>query len=181
MKQHLPLLLVLLLLASCRESTKTGRPDIDPGFTSYVSGFTTGVVSAASPVRVRLMNEIPDSLRKALTDPHLFKFKPSLQGQVRWSDAQTIEFVPDDLPGAGTGYQCEFQLGKILAVPPALQTLEFQFQIMKQALFAEVQGLSSWTRRTFAGSSSGEHPARPISHGPKRWKRCCEPASKEGS
>ena len=61
MKRFSFFLILILILASCKEKKKE-IPKIDPGFTSYISGFTSGVISANASISVRLMQESFSSL-----------------------------------------------------------------------------------------------------------------------
>ncbi len=57
MKKAITLLLLVAALAACKNS-KTDIPSIDPAFTNYISGFTSGVISVGSNLSIQLVPDI---------------------------------------------------------------------------------------------------------------------------
>jgi alpha-2-macroglobulin len=142
MKKALLLLLILTALTSCKDK-KNEIPAIDPAFTSYVSGFTSGVIPAGSRLLISLVSDVPVSQRESSVDLELLECKPSVEGSYRWIDSRTLEFTPAEMLAPGTMYQCKFHLHKLMEVPASLKILEFQFQTIQQAIFVEFKGLNS--------------------------------------
>ncbi len=142
MKKILLLLLVVAALTACKDK-KNEIPSVDPAFTSYVSGFTSGVISAGSNLLISLVSDVPIAIREESVEMELFECKPSVEGSLRWIDSRTLEFTPVEMLEPGTVYQCKFQLHKVMEVPDNLKTLEFQFQTIQQALYVELEGLTS--------------------------------------
>ena len=142
MRKTAVIFLLALALTACKDSQKE-IPTIDPGFTSYVSGFTNGVISVNSTLTIRLMADVSKTLQEELMDQALFEFKPSIKGSVIWLDNRTIEFRPEGILPAGKLFSCTFHLYKLMDVPDHLKSLEFQFQTIQQALFVEFEGLQS--------------------------------------
>ena len=92
---HFPFLFVFMLMFACNKKEKiTG---VDPAFSKYIEGYTSGVISKAAAIRIRLAAEAPSThvLNEVLKDP-LFSFSPSVKGKAYWVDARTIEFKPDE-------------------------------------------------------------------------------------
>ncbi|MEA1898033.1 MAG: hypothetical protein U9N53_10285, partial [Bacteroidota bacterium] len=142
MKKFTFLLLLVITILSCKDTRKE-IPKIDSGFTNYISGFTTGVISVNSNISIRLMAEVSESLREEIIDQELFEFKPLIKGSIVWVDKRTIEFRPEEILTPGTIYNGKFHLSKLLDVPKHLKSLEFQFQTMQQAVFMNFEGLKS--------------------------------------
>lgn len=142
MKKSVLLLIVLAVLTGCKEK-KSDIPVVDPGFVSYISGFTSGVISASSNVVVTLVSDIPESVQTVALEQKLLEIKPSVRGSYTWVDSRTLEFRPEEMLDPGTVYQCEFHLDKLMEVPGGLETLEFQFQTIQQSLFVELEGLNA--------------------------------------
>ncbi|MDD2796999.1 MAG: MG2 domain-containing protein [Bacteroidales bacterium] len=115
---------------------------IDPAFAAYVISFTSGVVSNSTHIRVRLVQEIPNALPGKPLDFNPFSFSTNIKGEAHWVDKQTIEFVPEQHLPAGEIYTVDFALSKFLTVPSNLQTLQFRFQVMTQAINHEFEGIS---------------------------------------
>ncbi len=135
-------MLILAALYGCKDK-KTEIPAIDPAFTSYVSGFTSGVISASSNLMISLVSDVPVAIREKSVELDLLDCKPSIEGSYRWIDKRTLEFTPAELLSPGTVYNCKFQLHEIMEVPATLKALEFQFQTIQQAIFVELKGLNS--------------------------------------
>ncbi|MEA3461670.1 MAG: MG2 domain-containing protein, partial [Bacteroidota bacterium] len=142
MKKLLLLLLTVAVITGCKEK-KSEIPAIDPAFINYVSGFTSGVVSASSNIALTLVSDIPEAIREKSLEMELLEFKPSVKGSYSWVDSRTLEFSPAGTLDPGTMYQCKFHLDKVMEVPGGLEVLEFQFQTIQQSLFVELNGLNS--------------------------------------
>ncbi len=142
MKNALFLLLVVAVITGCKDKN-TEIPSIDPAFINYISGFTSGVISAGSNLAISLVSDLPEAIREQALGLELLECKPSVKGSYRWIDSRTLEFTPAEMLKPGTVYQCKFQLHKLMEVPDPLKTLEFQFQTIQQALFVELKGLNS--------------------------------------
>jgi uncharacterized lipoprotein NlpE involved in copper resistance len=79
MKKTICLLLVVAVIAGCN-NRKNEIPAIDPAFTNYISGFTSGVISAGSNLTIRLLSDVPQSVREEVLDQILFECKPAIKG-----------------------------------------------------------------------------------------------------
>lgn len=142
MKKVFSLLLLVVALYACK-SSKTDIPPIDPAFTNYVSGFTSGVISVASNLRIQLVADLAQVVREESLENKLIECKPAVSGSYIWLDSRTLEFRPEERLDPGTRYTCKFHLHKIMEIPDELKSLEFQFQTIQQAIFMELKGLSS--------------------------------------
>ncbi len=142
MKRVYTLLLGLLILVACNEKKPQSPAEIDTAFTSYVSGFTSGVVSTTADISIRLVSELPESQRDELLEKALFQIRPTLKGTLVWLDNRTLAFRPEHKMEPGTNYSCRFRLDKLLDVPARLGTLEFEFRTMAQAMAVEIGGMT---------------------------------------
>ncbi|MFH0758468.1 MAG: MG2 domain-containing protein [Bacteroidota bacterium] len=142
MKKAVSFALILAALAGCT-GKKSDIPAIDPAFTNYVSGFTSGVISVSSHLTIRLVSDVPQAIREKTLTQNLLECKPSIKGEHSWVDSRTLEFSPDEILEPGTIYQCRFHLQQIMDVPDPLKILEFQFQTIQQSIFMELEGLNS--------------------------------------
>jgi hypothetical protein len=142
MKKAICFLLIVAVLAGCKDK-KTDIPSIDPAFINYISGFTSGVISASSNLSIQLVSDVSESVREETLNQSLVECKPSLKGSYIWLDSRTLEFRPEEMLDPGTMYQCKFHLHKIMEVPDPLKILEFQFQTIQQSIHVEMNGLNS--------------------------------------
>jgi len=142
----IPLLFVLAIIAITIH--KSNKPKIDKNnyeaFSGYVESYTTGVISRASTVRIRLAMDVPTL--HAANEPvkeELFEFSPEVEGKAYWIDSRTIEFRPDQEFEADREYSASLDLAQIMDVPPKLHKFRFDFQTIKPDFSIETLGLTS--------------------------------------
>ena len=141
MSKSIILLIVLAIsLVRCGDDEpKT----IDPAFMGYISAFTSGVVSNQTTIKIRLVEPYKDAVVNQKIEEELFDFSPNIEGEAYWIDNRTIEFRPSTKLPSGKLFEAEFYLSKLLKVPDKLETLVFQFQVMKQDFEIEFGGMES--------------------------------------
>lgn len=132
-------LLISFSTVSCR---KKGPIPFDPAFAQYISAFTSGTVSVASPVRIRLTDAFKGDVDTGapLTE-ELLTFSPSLEGELWWLDNQTLEFRPKSWLERGKVYEAELKLDKLTEVPGVLSRFKFSFVGMKQHIKVNVENI----------------------------------------
>ncbi len=134
---------VLFVSQSCGD--KKYKPlVVDPAFSAYVISFTSGVISNQSKITVRLVQEIATAEPGKELSSNPFSISPGIKGKAMWADKQTIEFIPDKPLPSGEIYTVEFKLSKFIDVPSDLKTLKFRFQVIKQAMLYEFEGISPY-------------------------------------
>ena len=134
-------LIVSSLFTQCNKEKPTNK--IDSDFTGYVSGFTSGVISNRSTIKIRLTETYNKAKINEKADQNLFDFTPDIEGEAYWLDNQTIEFRPTENLSSGKLFDAKFYLSKLMAVPKKLKTLDFQFQVLKQAIDVDFLGMES--------------------------------------
>ncbi len=137
-------------------------------FAKYIEGYTTGVISRESTVRVRLASQV-NTLQQAHEEEtrKLFTVSPSVKGKTYWVDARTVEFRPDEQLKPGQSYHIKFDLGQLADVTPDLKTFAFDFKVIEPSYSVEVDGLKAQTNNSmdlmkFTGRillADGEQPA----------------------
>ena len=106
--KHGLLAALLLLVVACGPKKKDMTPSAQD-FGPYIKAYTGGIVPQDAAIRVELTEDAA-----ALPTEGLFTLKPAVKGVVRWDDAQSVSFIPDE--GAlkvGLVYQVKFALGKV--------------------------------------------------------------------
>ena len=133
----------VIILPACKQKIKTST---DPAFAQYISAFTSGTVSTAGTIRVRLADQFVEQveLNKALTAEYL-EFSPSIEGELVWIDNQTLEFRPKEWLPRGQAYQAELHLDQLTSVPEALKTFFFGFTVINQNIDVEIQKVSTYS------------------------------------
>ena len=136
------LLAVVFLFAapSCQKKMMPLR--VNPAFAAYVISFTSGVVSNSTHIQVRLVDEISDAVPGKNLPFNPFSISPDIDGQAKWVDKQTIEFVPSKLLPSGEIYTVDFSLDKFSKVPDNMKTVTFRFQVIRQAMKCEFNGIT---------------------------------------
>lgn len=128
------ILLLLIFLQACDQKSATKVVEVDPGFSAYINGFTSGVIGSQSTIKILFNQAIPGAQQEASVPTDLLTFHPPLAGNARWQDAQTLVFYPDAPLPSGAVYLAELQLHQLLEVPKAFQTLHFNFSILQQSI-----------------------------------------------
>lgn len=139
----------LLFVACSNEKTDVSKIVVDPGFSSYVNAFTSGVVSSETSIKVILIEPYPEAIVGDPINNKLFNFEPSLEGEAFWLDNQTIEYRPNQSLSSGKSYKVEFLLHKLLDVPDRYEILEFGFIVLKQRLNVSFNGMKA-TNKDFS-------------------------------
>lgn len=134
----------LSFLFSCKQSPADF--EINKDFQQYVSSFSSGVISAAHPITIQLVE--PNSkeiIPNEAVKESLFKISPSVKGKTVWLNQHTVQFIPDENLESGKEYWVEFDLGKVTTVPKELKTFKFPLKTIKQAINFEADGLKSYS------------------------------------
>lgn len=131
----------ILLFVQCEKEPSSNK--IDSGFTNYISGFTSGVISKRSTIKIRLTEPYSNAKINEQIDDDLFDFTPSIDGNAYWLDSQTIEFKPTENLPSGESFEAAFFLSKLISVPKKLKMLKFEFQIFKQDVDVDFLGMES--------------------------------------
>lgn len=125
----------LLFFAACKTGKKDAPPPvkINPGFSEYISAYTSGVISANSTIRIRLSGQLEQDIEPGThVNNELFTFNPKISGKSFWIDNRTLEFRPDKKLKSGQIYECKFQLHKLADVSDEFKEFPLQFQVIKQ-------------------------------------------------
>jgi alpha-2-macroglobulin len=132
-------LLIIISAVSCK---KKGPIPFDPAFAQYISAFTSGTVSVASPVRIRLTDAFKGDVNTdAPVAEDLLSFSPSLEGELWWLDNQTLEFRPKSWLERGKVYEAELKLDRFTEVPGVLSRFKFSFMGMQQHVNVSVENI----------------------------------------
>lgn len=132
----------VLLITGCK---KKGPIPFDPAFANYISAYTTGTVSVASPIRIRLTDAFKGDVNTAEpVQEDLLDFSPSIEGELWWLDNQTLEFRPKSWLERGKVYEGELKLDRFSDVPSELRRFRFSFVAMQQHIQVDVKEIKSY-------------------------------------
>lgn len=135
-------LLTVCLFCFCTCSTKQKLIDVDPAFSQYIEGYSSGVVSKKSVIKIRLAEDasVTHTLNETVKED-LFNFSPSVSGKAYWTDARTIEFKPEKDLEPGKLYEVSFDLNKVVKVPSKFKNFAFNVQTARPSFEITDNGL----------------------------------------
>ena len=142
LKALLPFLAFLTIFAACSDKNEA-LPPIDPAFTNYIRGFTAGVISNKSTIKIKLAEANPKAVEGEEISG-IFDFSPDIEGKAIWIDDKTVEFIPTERLPSGVIYDAEFELGDLQDVPSKLSTFEFRFQTIRQDIYLVFEGMQAY-------------------------------------
>jgi len=134
----------VLFIYSCSDK-KNEVKQVDPAFSQYVSGFTSGVISRKSEFVIRLVEPSKQFTEiNGETKQDLFDFSPFLDGKAYWRDQQTIVFIPEGYLQSGITYDVEFELGEVVDVKPNFEVFEFSVVTKTQSFSVNMDGITTY-------------------------------------
>ncbi len=130
---------VLYFAFSGKSKTSTTRKD----FSSYISAHTSGSVSVRSSVKVVFPFAIANyDMIGQLADKRLVTVKPSVKGDLYWTDERTLEFRPSEWLKPDREYKVTVSLDRLFQqVPAGFEKFDFSFRTIKQSIEVRVIGL----------------------------------------
>lgn len=142
------ILIILLAVTSCgkkekkiplqlKKLTRQELPaviPIDKGFSQYIAGYTSGIISSNSVIEIRFTPEFATSADKSAIG--LFSFDPNIKGKSGWKNETTLIFTPARPLDPGKLYTGSLNLVKLADVndrfksfPIRIQTLRKNFRV----------------------------------------------------
>ncbi len=143
-----PLLAAALLFTQCGKNKPAGSTPTTPAYNAGISAFTSGIISTASTIRVRLSADVPGDGSSGLPlGKDLFRFDPGIPGKAYLTDRRTVEFRPEGKLPPGTKYNAVFFLDRLL--PGEKKDGRFEFSFSTLPLYFNVDFLGM---RPYSGS-----------------------------
>ena len=132
---------VKLSLKKPKDISEVAVP-IDKGFSDYIAGYTSGIVSVNSPVEIRFTPEFAAQInRKNATG--LFMFEPVIRGNAEWTDELTLVFRPAKPLDPGTLYSGRLNLDRLATVKDNLKTFPIWIQTIRKDFIVTTGTLES--------------------------------------
>lgn len=140
--KFLPLFALSFILINSCGSKKEKPVTPESGFSDYISGFTSGVISSKSEIKIIFKDALDeDQQEKAAT---LFKIKPSVKGNIVFADDYSLIFQPKEPFPHGSRLRINFRLGSLLNVPEKHKTFTFEVQTRKQNYSVNIEGIEAY-------------------------------------
>ncbi|HET8865436.1 MAG TPA: MG2 domain-containing protein [Gracilimonas sp.] len=121
--QFLKYTLIFLVVVSCSNQQNT-RVTVPLEFSEYISGYTSGQISAEGEIAVTLAQPVGENNQ---TDEGLFRFDPSVVGETEWVNSTTVVFKPEQKLENGQDYTVLFRMGRLFEVDE--DRSEFTFNV----------------------------------------------------
>jgi len=131
---RLCLLAAAITLTGLTACGKKHEPtQVNPEFSRYISGYTSGQISVREAIQIELASEPPQAETGAEITGQLFTLTPAAKGKTHWAGGRVIEFRPDEPLKEGTAYKAAFDLYKILPkVEKDFRTFAFDVYTVEQ-------------------------------------------------
>ncbi len=118
---------------------------IDPAFSKYVKGYTSGMISRNESIRLELEGDSLHLLKYEVKElQKLFTFQPELKGKVIAVSDHIIEFVPDTLLPVNQFYTVKFELGNVIETESKFDNFTFQFSTFSQQLSMDLESVQNY-------------------------------------
>ncbi len=135
-------LIIFLFIFPISSCKKKNRIPFDPAFATYISAYTTGSISVASNIRIRLTDAFSGDVNtKEPVQEKLVTFSPKIDGDLFWIDNQTLEFRPKEWLPRGEVYEAILRLDKITKVPSEMEKFRFDFVVMQQHVEVSIDNI----------------------------------------
>ncbi|MBM3437226.1 MAG: hypothetical protein FJY07_13550, partial [Bacteroidetes bacterium] len=124
-----------VIFSSCNTGKTKKLPVINPEFSSYVSSFTSGVISVKSDIKIRFTQELnlPGMEPGSELDIDLIGLSPKVKGKVIFEDRHLLIFRPEEPMQQDTRYDVSVALFKLFEVPDPMKYFKFGFTTIKQS------------------------------------------------
>lgn len=138
-------LFTFLLFQACnRKSAADFNSDFSL-FREHISGFTAGIVSAHSDIRVVLAVDKKEWKANQVLDTDLFDISPRVDGKVVALSNNTLAFIPEEKLKQNTEYQITLHLSHLMAVKEELKDFNFTIKTIKQDFMVETLDIQSYS------------------------------------
>jgi len=115
---------------------------IDKGFSEYITGYTSGIISVNSPIEIRFSPEFALKANRK-TPAGLFMFEPAIRGNTEWTDDVTLVFRPVKPLDPGTFYSGRLNLDRLTGVKESLKTFPIRIRTIKKDFIVTTGALES--------------------------------------
>lgn len=137
--------LILIVFLGILIVRHRGKNTVDHAFGKYIESYTSGTISRAGVIRIRLAGDVQVTHTQNQELGNVLDFSPDIKGKAYWVDSRTIEFKPDEKLKADKAYDAVFNLGDIINVPDHFSHFRFSFQTLKPDYSVSFRGLQSET------------------------------------
>ncbi len=131
----------LLFFFACDRSA--GPSELPEEAKAYISGYSSGILSKAGPVRIRFtQSPIEPGEVGGEIEASVLQLSPRAEGKLYWEDNRTLRFDPDPHLKGSQAYQAVLQLDRLFPdAPRPARRVSFNFDTRDQDFDIEFDGL----------------------------------------
>ena len=133
---------------SITKSTTEAVRDI-PKNTSYISSFTPESISRKDAIYVVFKDSIAGWTPNKIVDASSFRITPQVKGTMKFINAKTIAFQPDELLKSDMDYTCRLDLTPYVSkkITSSERYFEFKVHTLKQQFSVHTEALQSYDKK----------------------------------
>ncbi|MCK5335966.1 MAG: hypothetical protein KAQ67_07380, partial [Gammaproteobacteria bacterium] len=135
--------LISLLFSACEQSDNTENITNNPEWSEYVSAHTSGLVSKASHIKIRFVNDIISNDKIGTDASSALIFEPEIDGSFTFENKREIVFTPKNSLTAASQYKAVLSTDLLAGIPKKLGDFNFTFQVIKQEFEINIDGLTT--------------------------------------
>jgi len=136
---------VFFVFQACGKKSSDFNSDFSL-FKEYITGFTGGIVSTTSDIKVVLAFDKKEWKAGQVLDNDLFDISPSIDGKVVALSNNAIAFIPENKLKSDTEYQVSLNLSKLIDVKKELSQFNFTIKTIKQDFIVETHDIQSYNK-----------------------------------
>ncbi|MDO4228280.1 MAG: MG2 domain-containing protein [Capnocytophaga sp.] len=118
-------------------------------YKDYISGFTSGLVSARTGFKILFNKAIPQEKLDKINDLGLFEISPKIKGKVTSISPYEVEFIPENRLEQDTEYKISFNLKKLFTVSDELGIFRFSVKTLQQGYKIKEGDLQSYNENLY--------------------------------
>lgn len=114
-------------------SGKYVEKEVNEAFNEYISAYTSGNISIGSTIQLRFVQpQVEEHKIGSIETRKLIRFSPNITGELKWVDAFTLAFQPNEWLQPDQVYEVSFQLSDVMDTKKGLEQFDFNFHTIKQ-------------------------------------------------
>ncbi|ATA89494.1 hypothetical protein CGC58_06995 [Capnocytophaga stomatis] len=148
MKKVILFSIALLTLFACKKEATifNSNPLL---YKDYISGFTSGTVSAETSFKVLFNEAISQEKIAKINDLDLFEVSPKVKGKVLCLNPYEVEFIPEKRLEQNTDYKISFNLKNLFSVSEGLEIFNFSVKTLQQGYRIKEGDLQSYNENLY--------------------------------
>ncbi|AMC11325.1 hypothetical protein Lupro_08675 [Lutibacter profundi] len=146
--QHLIFTLVIsVIFSSCNKNASQNTTNNIFKFKKYISYTTSGVVSAAEPIKIGLVNEVDSWISNKEINNNILKISPEITGKLFVQNSRSILFKPSKNLKPNTEYTVTINLDKVYKnIPSEYKSYTFKFKTIAQNFSVTTTSFQSYSK-----------------------------------